>query len=42
MFTIAATAQRASDKATAIEYYMKLTSNPKYSAQASAQLEVLR
>ena len=42
MFTIAATAQKAGDKATAIEYYKKLTSNSKYSAQATAQLGALQ
>ena len=42
MFTIAATAQKAGDKATAIEYYKKLTSNSKYAAQATAQLGVLQ
>ena len=42
MFTIAATAQKASDKATAIEYYKKLTSNSKYAAKATAQLGALQ
>ena len=42
MFTIAATAQKAGDKATAIEYYKKLTSNGKYAAQATAQLGALQ
>ena len=42
MFTIAATAQKAGDKATAIEYYKKLTSNSKYAAQATAQLGALQ
>ena len=42
MFTIAATAQKANDKATAIEYYKKLTSNSKYAAQATAQLGALQ
>ena len=42
MFTIAATAQKAGDKATAIEYYKKLTSNAKYAAQATQQLGALQ
>ena len=42
MFTIAATAQKAGDKATAIEYYKKLTSNAKYAAQATQQLGTLQ
>lgn len=42
LFTIAATAQKAGDKATAIEYYNKLASDPKYSAQAAQQLAVLK
>ena len=42
MFTIAATAQKAGDKATAIEYYKKLSSNAKYAAQAAQQLGVLQ
>ncbi|MBR1706815.1 MAG: tetratricopeptide repeat protein [Bacteroidales bacterium] len=41
MFTIAATAQKAGDKATAIEYYKKLSST-KYAAQAAQQLTVLQ
>ena len=41
MFTIAATAQKASDKATAIEYYKKL-SGTKYGEQAKAQLAALQ
>ena len=41
-FTIAATAQKAGDKATAIEYYKKLTSNAKYAAQATQQLGTLQ
>lgn len=41
MFVIAATAQKSGDKATAIKYYKKLSSNSKYSAQASAQLGTL-
>ena len=42
MFTIAATAQKAGDKNTAIEYYKKLSSNAKYAAQAAQQLGVLQ
>ena len=42
MFTIAATAQKAGDKATAIEYYKKLSGNAKYSAQAAQQLGALK
>ena len=42
MFTIAATAQKAGDKATAIEYYKKLSGNAKYAAQATQQLGVLQ
>lgn len=42
MFTIAATAQKAGDKATAIEYYKKLSSNGKYAAQAAQQLGALQ
>lgn len=42
MFTIAATAQKAGDKATAIEYYKKLSSNSKYAAQAAQQLGALQ
>ena len=41
MFTIAATAQKANDKATAIEYYKKL-SGTKYAEQAKAQLAALQ
>ena len=41
MFTIAATAQKAGDKATAIEYYKKL-SGTKYAEQAKAQLAALQ
>ena len=41
MFTIAATAQKANDKATAIEYYKKL-SGTKYAEQAKAQLTALQ
>ena len=40
MFTIAATAQKAGDKATATEYYKKL-SGTKYAEQAKAQLTAL-
>ena len=40
MFTIAATAQKAGDKATAKEYYQKLAGT-KYAAQAEAQLKAL-
>ena len=42
MFTIAATAQKAGDKATAIEYYKKLSGNSKYAAQATQQLGALQ
>ncbi|MBO5562113.1 MAG: tetratricopeptide repeat protein [Bacteroidales bacterium] len=42
MFTIAATAQKAGDKATAIDYYKKLSSNAKYAAQAAQQLGALQ
>ena len=41
MFTIAATAQKAGDKATAIEYYKKL-SGTKYADQAKQQLSALQ
>ncbi len=41
MFTIAATAQKAADKATAIEYYKKL-SGTKYAEQAKQQLAALQ
>ncbi len=41
MFTIAATAQKAGDKATAKEYYGKLKGDAKYGAQAEAQLKTL-
>ena len=41
MFTIAATAQKANDKATAIEYYKKLAGT-KYAEQAKAQLAALQ
>lgn len=40
IFTIAATAQKAGDKATAKEYYKKLAGT-KYAAQAEAQLKTL-
>lgn len=40
MFTVAATAQKAGDKATAKEYYKKLAGT-KYAAQAEAQLKTL-
>jgi tetratricopeptide (TPR) repeat protein len=40
MFTIAATAQKAGDKATAKEFYQKLAGT-KYAAQAEAQLKTL-
>ena len=40
MFTIAATAQKAGDKATAKEYYKKLAGT-KYASQAEAQLKTL-
>ena len=42
MVTIAATAQKAGDKATAIEYYSKLTGNAKYGETAKAQLAALK
>ena len=42
MFTIAATAQKAGDKATATEYYKKLSGNAKYAAQATQQLGALQ
>jgi tetratricopeptide (TPR) repeat protein len=41
MFTIAATAQKAGDKATATEYYKKLAGT-KYAEQAEAQLKTLK
>ena len=41
IFTIAATAQKAGDKATAKEYYQKLSGSAKYAAQATAQLKTL-
>lgn len=40
-FTIAATAQKSNDKATAVEYYKKLAGT-KYAAQAEAQLKTLQ
>ena len=36
------TAQKAGDKATAIEYYKKLSGNAKYAAQATQQLGALQ
>lgn len=42
IFTIAATAQKAGDKATAIEYYNKLSGDAKYATQAAQQLGVLK
>ena len=42
MFTIAATAQKAGDKATAIEYYKKLSSDKKWGTQAAQQLGSLQ
>ena len=41
-FTIAAAAQKAGDKATAIEYYQMLTGDSKYAAQATQQLGILK
>ena len=41
IFTIAATAQKAGDKATAKEYYGKLSGSAKYATQAAAQLKTL-
>ncbi len=41
IFTVAATAQKAGDKATAIEYYKKLAGT-KYAEQADAQLKALK
>ena len=40
--TIAATAQKAGDKATAIEYYKMLVGDAQYGATAKQQLEVLQ
>ena len=40
--TIAATAQKSGDKATAIEYYKMLVNDPQYGATAKQQLEVLQ
>ena len=42
IFTIAATAQKAGDKATAIEYYNKLSGDAKYATQAAQQLAALK
>ncbi len=42
MMTIAATAQKAKDNATAIEYYSKLTGDAKYGETAKAQLAALK
>ena len=42
IFTIAATAQKAGDKATAIEYYNKLSGDAKYATQAAQQLATLK
>lgn len=42
LFTIAATAHKAGDKATAIEYYNKLTGNAKYGEQAKTLLASLK
>ena len=42
LFTIAATAHKAGDKATAIEYYSKLTGNAKYGEQAKTLLASLK
>ena len=41
IFTIAATAQKSGDKATAKEYYGKLAGT-KYAEQAEAQLKTLK
>lgn len=41
-FTIAAAAQKAGDKATAIEYYQMLEKDPKYASQAAQQLAALK
>lgn len=41
-FTIAAAAQKAGDKATAIAYYQMLTGDAKYAAQATQQLNALK
>ena len=40
--TIAATAQKAGNKATAIEYYQMIVNDPQYGATAKQQLEVLK
>lgn len=42
MLTIAATAQKAGDKATAIEYYTKLQNDAEFGATAKAQLATLK
>ena len=42
ILTIAATAQKAGDKKTAIEYYKKIVADPKYGETAKQQLEVLQ
>ena len=40
--TIAATAQKAGNKATAIEYYQMIVNDPQYGATAKQQLDVLK
>lgn len=42
LYTIAATAQKAGDKATAVEYYTKLKADPKYGATANQMLNQLK
>lgn len=42
MLTIAATAQKAGDKATAVEYYTKLQNDAEFGATAKAQLAALK
>ena len=42
MYTIAATAQKAGDKATAIEYYKKIKDDKKWGTAAAQQLGVLQ
>ena len=42
MLTIAATAQKAGDKATAVEYYTKLQNDAEFGATAKAQLATLK
>ena len=42
MLTIAATAQKAGDKATAVEYYTKLQNDTEFGATAKAQLAALK